>query len=222
MAGQSFKPPMNPFKSCMALLAPALLAVGCVSAQNSGGWVSLFNGKNLDGWTANENPSTFSVKDGALVVKGERAHLFYTGPVNGGNFTNFVLKLEIMTKPKANSGVYFHTKFQKDGWPSKGYEVQVNNSQSDPKRTAGLYGIADNYEAPAKDNEWFTMEIKVEGKHIVTKKPIKPLAPSANPERFSDVAKVEKNFEKHCLEIIGRDCTAQEKGNYIAYLLTVK
>lgn len=60
------------------------------------------------------------------------------------------------------------------------------------------------------------------GKHIVTKKPIKPLAPSANPERFSDVAKVEKNFEKHCLEIIGRDCTAQEKGNYIAYMLTVK
>ena len=60
------------------------------------------------------------------------------------------------------------------------------------------------------------------GKHIVTKKPIKPLAPSANPERFSDVAKVEKNFEKHCLEIIGRDCTAEEKGNYIAYMLTVK
>lgn len=60
------------------------------------------------------------------------------------------------------------------------------------------------------------------GKHIVTGKPIKPLAPSVNTERFSDVAKVEKNFEKHCLEIIGRDCTAQEKGNYIAYLLTVK
>jgi cytochrome c peroxidase len=60
------------------------------------------------------------------------------------------------------------------------------------------------------------------GKHIVTKKPIKPLAPSANPERFSDVDKVEKNFEKHCLEIIGRDCTAQEKGNYIAYMLSVK
>lgn len=60
------------------------------------------------------------------------------------------------------------------------------------------------------------------GKHIVTKKPIKPLAPAANPERFSDLAKVEKNFEKHCLEIIGRDCTAEEKGNYIAYMLTAK
>lgn len=60
------------------------------------------------------------------------------------------------------------------------------------------------------------------GKHIVTGKPIKPLAPSVNKERFAQLDKVEKNFEKHCLEIIGRDCTAEEKGNYIAYLLTVK
>ncbi len=60
------------------------------------------------------------------------------------------------------------------------------------------------------------------GKHLVTGKPIKPLAPAVNKERFSDTAKVEKNFEKHCLEIIGRDCTAEEKGNYIAYMLTVK
>ena len=74
-----------------------------------------------------------------------------------------------MTKPKANSGVYFHTAFQGPGWPAKGYEVQVNNSHGDPKRTAGLYNVKDNFEAPAKDNEWFTMTIRVEGKHIVTK-----------------------------------------------------
>lgn len=60
------------------------------------------------------------------------------------------------------------------------------------------------------------------GKHISTKKAIKPLAPSTNPERFSDLDKVEKNFEKHCLDVRGRDCTAQEKADYIAYLLTVK
>jgi Domain of unknown function (DUF1924) len=60
------------------------------------------------------------------------------------------------------------------------------------------------------------------GKHIVTKKPIKPMAPSVNPERFTNLDKVELNFEKHCLDILGKDCTAQEKGNYIAYLLTVK
>ncbi len=60
------------------------------------------------------------------------------------------------------------------------------------------------------------------GKHAVTGKKIEPLAPAANAKRFSNIDKVEKNFEKHCLDIIGRDCTAQEKGNFIAYLLTVK
>ena len=146
--------------------ASALLAL---SASAADGWQPLFNGKNLDGWKANESPSTFSVKDGELVVKGDRAHLFYVGPVNNAKFTNFEIRLEIMTKPGANSGVYIHTAFQDGGWPSKGYEIQVNNSHTDPKRTAGVYGIKDNYTAPAKDNEWFTMEIKVEGKRIVTK-----------------------------------------------------
>lgn len=60
------------------------------------------------------------------------------------------------------------------------------------------------------------------GKHIVTGKPIRPLSPIVNPKRFSNTDKVEKNFTKHCNDIIERDCTAQEKGNYIAYLLTVK
>ena len=146
--------------------ASALLAL---SASAADGWQPLFNGKNLDGWKVNESPSTFSVKDGLLIVKGDRSHMFYTGPVNDAKFTNFELRLEIMTKPGANSGVYIHTAFQDSGWPSKGYEIQVNNSHTDPKRTAGVYGIKDNYTAPAKDNEWFTMEIKVEGKRIITK-----------------------------------------------------
>lgn len=60
------------------------------------------------------------------------------------------------------------------------------------------------------------------GKHIVTGKPIKPLSPVVEKSRFSDLEKVEKNFTDHCNEILGRDCTAMEKGNYIAYLLTVK
>ena len=56
----------------------------------------------------------------------------------------------------------------------------------------------------------------------MTNKPIRPLAPAANEKRFTSVDTVEKNFTKHCNDIIGRDCTAQEKGNFIAYLLTVK
>ena len=150
------------------LLTLTLGIVLSASAAEKDGWISLFDGKSLAGWKANESPDTFKVENGELIVKGPRAHLFYVGEVNGGKFKNFELKLDISTRPKANSGVYFHTEFQGPGWPAKGYEVQVNNTHGDPKRTAGLYGIKDNLEAPAKDGEWFTMTIKVVGKHIVT------------------------------------------------------
>ncbi len=60
------------------------------------------------------------------------------------------------------------------------------------------------------------------GKHIVTGKPIRPLSPVVEKGRFSDADKIEEKFVEHCNDILGRDCTAVEKGNYIAYLLTVK
>jgi hypothetical protein len=133
---------------------------------DGGGFASLFNGKDLSGWKVNENPDSVSVKDGAIVVRGERAHVFYDGPVYQHTFKNFELHALVQTKPNANSGIYFHTLFQGDGWPEKGYEVQVNNSQGDWRRTAGLYGIDDIKEAPAKDNEWFEMVVRVQGKHV--------------------------------------------------------
>jgi Domain of Unknown Function (DUF1080) len=166
-------------KTLAALLAMTTLAVAADE------WVPLFNGKDLDGWKVNENPATFSVKDGILIVKGPRAHLFYAGKVNNGEFKNFELRAEIMTKKGANSGVYFHTEFQKDGWPSKGYEIQVNNTHTDPKKTAGVYAVKDNFTAPAKDDEWFTMEIKVEGKHIVTKVNGKVISDFTEPEAWT-------------------------------------
>jgi hypothetical protein len=138
------------------------------AAEKAAGWQLLFNGKNLDGWKSSENPGVFTVQDGHLVVFGKRSHLFYTGPVNGANFKNFELALDIKTFPKANSGVYFHTAYQETGWPDKGYEVQVNNTHKDVKKGAGLYGIKDNADAPAKDGEWYTMVVRVEGKRIVT------------------------------------------------------
>ena len=43
--------------------------------------------------------------------------------------------------PNSNSGIYFHTKFQPDGWPQQGFEAQVNNTHGDPKKTGGLYNV---------------------------------------------------------------------------------
>lgn len=133
------------------------------------GFVPLFDGKSLDGWKINENPASLKLEDGCLVVHGERAHVFYDGPVANHDFKNFHFKAEVMTAPNANSGIYFHTRFQKDGWPNTGYESQVNNTQKDPKKTGGLYNVKDNFEAPVKDDVWFLYEIIVNGKNIVVK-----------------------------------------------------
>ncbi len=97
------------------------------------GWISLFNGKNLDGWKASENQGTFTVKDGELVVHGDRSHLFYVGPVNNATFKNFEFKAQVKTTQGSNSGIYFHTAYQENDWPGKGFECQVNTTHTRPQ-----------------------------------------------------------------------------------------
>jgi len=159
------------------LIVPALFlltacswtGVEAAEAAEDNGWIPLFNGKNLDGWKINENKETFSVKDGEIVVRGNRSHLFYVGPVANANFQNFEFKADVMTKLNANSGIYLHTKFQESGWPGIGYESQVNQTHGDPKKSGGLYNVVNVFKTPVKDDEWYTHYIKVEGKHVIVK-----------------------------------------------------
>ena len=60
------------------------------------------------------------------------------------------------------------------------------------------------------------------GKHAKTNKAIDPLAPSVNAQRFTDAAKVEKWFKRNCNDALARACTTQEKGDFMAYVLSVK
>ena len=166
---------MNSFKIVFVFsIVIALGQSGFVAAEHHGddhdGWHELFNGKDLTGWKASENKDCFRVEDGKIIVNGERSHLFYVGPVNDAKFKNFEWKCEVMTKPNSNSGMYFHTAYQEEGWPSKGYEVQVNNTHGDPRKTGGLYAVADVMDdAPAKDGEWFTQHVIVQGKKVIVK-----------------------------------------------------
>jgi hypothetical protein len=177
--------------SCAALALTALVftAPRALTAQNDG-WVSLFDGKTLDGWKVGENAATFSVVDGVLQVFGPRAHLYYDGPVANHDFTNFEWKADVMTFPGANSGMYFHTAYQEGGWPQKGYEVQVNNSHTDTIRTGSLYNIVNVTTPPAKDHEWFTQHIVVRGKRVtisVNGKQLVDYTEPANAERPADM-----------------------------------
>lgn len=60
------------------------------------------------------------------------------------------------------------------------------------------------------------------GQHATTSKPITPLAPAVNPERFTRADKVEKWFKRNCKDVLGRECTPAEKGDVVAYLMTVR
>jgi hypothetical protein len=56
------------------------------------------------------------------------------------------------------------------------------------------------------------------GRHVRTGRPIAPMAVSANPQRFTDAADVEKRFGRDCPNVLGRPCTAEEKGDFITFL----
>lgn len=149
------------------LLCLSVLVVTVANSASAGekGWVSLMDGKTMNGWKASENKDSWTVEDGAFVCAGPRSHLFYVGDKKP--FENFEFRCEVKTTPGSNAGIYFHTEYQEEGWPKKGYEAQVNNTHKDPKKTGSLYAVENVLEAPAEDGEWFDYHIKVDGKRIV-------------------------------------------------------
>ena len=67
-----------------------------------------------------------------------------------------------------------------------------------------------------------TADLKQDGKHATTGKTIEPMAPSVTPARFSEVKKIEKWFLRNCKWTLGRECSAQEKGDVLALIKTFK
>ncbi|MFT4854691.1 MAG: hypothetical protein ACI8YP_002730 [Algoriphagus sp.] len=139
-----------------------------LSAQ-SGEWTELFNGKNLDGWKVSENSASFAVENGVIKVAGPRGHAFYVGEVGNHDFKNFELIVELKTMPKANSGIFIHTQYQEGGWPNKGYEIQVNQSHSDWRKTGSVYSFQDVRETFVQDGEWYTEHVIVNGSQVTVK-----------------------------------------------------
>ena len=169
---------------------PAIVSRAADVPQAEEGFVSLFDGKTLDGWKIGDNAEVFTVHDGMIVMECSNhrpAHLFYVGDVQNHEFKNFDLRVDVMTYPKANSGIYFHTKFQEANWPNFGIECQVDNSHGDWRRTGSLYGIRNiswGPEAPPKnnkeevtifpkppvtDNVWYTQEVVYVNGHVTVK-----------------------------------------------------
>lgn len=156
------------------LLIPLALAAVLQSAapRVESGFTSLFNGRDFTGWKIAGPADSFTIQDGAIVANGQASHAYYVGSVHDHSFRDFELKVDVMTRPGSNGGVYVLTEFQEEGgnvrasgrFPSKGFEIQVNNSHTDRCRTGSLYHVTDILDtSPAKDDEWFTEDIIVKG-----------------------------------------------------------
>jgi hypothetical protein len=134
---------------------------------SEGGWVALFNGKDLEGWEAYDrqgkqsDPSTnWVVKDGVIQGTGEVSHLFSPK----GGYKNFRYRVEIKINDGGNSGMYVRTA-KGPGFP-KGYEIQVNSTHRDPVRTGSLYNMVLIKRQLVPPDTWFTQEVEARGNHI--------------------------------------------------------
>lgn len=154
-------------KTILPLLIGTLL-LGCASnRQDNSKWTSLFNGKDLTGWTV-RGKATWSVQDGVLVGVGGMGHIY-----TDVTCTDFEVKGKFRITEqgaKANSGLYFRANpptDNPDGFP-RGYEAQICNSGDaftgwlwKPGKPTGKAT-----ELLTKDGEWFSLHIRAVGEHI--------------------------------------------------------
>jgi len=162
-------------------------------------WIPLFNGKDLEGWRPSDHKDAWKVRDGQIVADGGVSHLFYTAR----DFKNFELEVEALAQSACNSGVYFHTAYQETGFPTKGFEIQINNTAGgegtyrERKKTGSLYGVRNVYKQLVPDGQWFKMLVTVRGKNVQVRvdgmlvvdytEPAPPvIPPGPEKERFLD------------------------------------
>jgi len=159
---------MNRVLKCLAVVCLAGAGVALAADSKEEGFVQLFDGKSFNGWKINENKDSWKIEDGAFVAKGDRSHLFYVA--DDKPFVNFELRVDVKTEPHSNGGIYFHTKYQDQGWPKYGFEAQVNNTyDKDPQKTGSLYAIKPVLDKNVDDNVWYTETIIVKGKNVKIK-----------------------------------------------------
>jgi len=140
----------------LAALALVMLVATGTARADEGEWVSLFDGKSLDGWQkVGPEKSVWEVKDGAIQGSGAASMLTSTK----GGFKNFRYRAEIKINDGGNSGLYFRTTAKPSF--SDGYEAQIDSTHRDPIRTGSLYGMCHVYKRLVEPDQWFTYEIQV-------------------------------------------------------------
>jgi len=145
-----------------------ILAFGCIGflpaeGRDDDGWVSLFDGSTLSGWTkagGRAEQSKWEVVDGSIVGSGQSSMLYSPK----GEYKNFKFRAEVKISDHGNSGMYFRCP-KPNGSFSEGYEAQIDSTHSDPIRTGSVYGFVHVYKQIVPPDTWFTYEVEVVDKN---------------------------------------------------------
>lgn len=152
-------------------------------------WVSLFDGKTLDGWDkVGKEDSKWEVKDGALAGSGAASMLVYTKK----SFKNFRYRAEVKINDKGNSGLYFRA--TRNPTFSDGYEAQIDSTHTDPIRTGSLYGMCHVYQQLVPPDTWFQYDIEVQDV-IWRKKPVTRMKITINGKELFEYQDFELKFK---------------------------
>lgn len=160
---------MKPIRSLLLIL----LLSAAVSLPAEDAWRELFNGKDLTGWRANVHPNSWSVVDGNIKARATKpsSHLFFVGDKTEGleRFKNFELEVVTRGESNANSGIFIHTDMTAGNWASHldhGYEIQLNSTKKEQRKTGSLYAVVDLDKSPVDESQWFKVLISVRGQQI--------------------------------------------------------
>lgn len=173
------------------VITMAVLAMVSSSVKAADGtWVSLFDGKSLDGWerVGNEK-SKWEVQEGAIQGSAEASMLVCTK----GPYKNFRYRAEIKINDKGNSGLYFRTT-RKPGF-TDGYEAQIDSTHTDPIRTGSLYGMCHVYKRLVEPNTWFTYELEVRD-DIWRSRPVTRIKITVNGDELYEFLDFDQQFKE--------------------------
>lgn len=152
-------------------LALALSTATCAGAAEEDGFIELFNGENLEGWSVKGNEAGFQVKDGIIHSKtGAGGNLMY---YTEQEFADFELIVEWRVSPKGNSGVFIRAdESELQPW-STSFEIQISSEEparDDSRCTGSLYAyVAVDPRPHERPEEWRTFHIRAEGGNVQVK-----------------------------------------------------
>lgn len=159
---------MKRFTLLLASIVFVVATAAFAAEPDADGFVSIFDGKTLEGWKANEPETNFKVENGEIVGFGGRCHLYFMKELK-----NFELKIDVLINDGGNSGVCIKCPWIEKNWPTGpqdgGFELQVNATQSDPVKTGSLYNIIKFFKAPHEADNWFTYHIICKGNELTVK-----------------------------------------------------